>query len=363
MTLSRDKDRLATIAAVTAAFEGTAREGGISLHEASEIDLYGTDEDRAAARLLDTECRWQEVPDRDIEEEYTALYFLDRVGFRYSVDQHQAVEELEALVPVQLLGRRGRRRQGLQVAHAPPDAPGYSVCSSPRMVALGDFNGDKKLDLAVACVNAKGVGSPSPWSGCWRKSRKAWPGGRPRARRPPRNRTAAGPRPTPAARKKAGGTTTRAEIGQSGRRRRDRFDPRVNFRGWPEAEARDPCGLATASTVLHRDQALVKQKALFGLTCRQSPVLAPPRTVGAASGRRCGEARPTSLSGMPVRRPSFIARTPTDFDSGGARDRPWTVSLVPVDGPGFAEHALPWALGIAPSGGCGTGGGPGARPT
>jgi hypothetical protein len=83
VTLSRDKDRLATIAAVTAAFEGTSLEGGISLHEASEIDLYGTDEDRSAARLLDTECRWQEVPDRDIEEEYTALHFLDRVGFRY----------------------------------------------------------------------------------------------------------------------------------------------------------------------------------------------------------------------------------------------------------------------------------------
>jgi hypothetical protein len=54
----------------------------VSLHEADVIDDYGDAKARAAARLLDTETHWQDVPAADIERHWT-LSFLDAEGFRY----------------------------------------------------------------------------------------------------------------------------------------------------------------------------------------------------------------------------------------------------------------------------------------
>ncbi len=65
------------------AFDGVAREDGITLHEAVALDDYASDTERAQARLRDTESRWQDVPIEDIEREYAIFSFLDDKGFRY----------------------------------------------------------------------------------------------------------------------------------------------------------------------------------------------------------------------------------------------------------------------------------------
>jgi hypothetical protein len=69
---------------INRAFDGVSREGGISLHEADIIDGYGSMKERAKARKLDIEARWQDVPEKDLEE-YSILCFLDTIGFRYYI--------------------------------------------------------------------------------------------------------------------------------------------------------------------------------------------------------------------------------------------------------------------------------------
>ena len=76
-----DKD--AVIAQIAAAFDGVSRAGGVSLREGRVIDDYGTDAERDAARLLDTDTRWQDVPDDDLNTYGTSLCFVDPIGFRY----------------------------------------------------------------------------------------------------------------------------------------------------------------------------------------------------------------------------------------------------------------------------------------
>jgi Family of unknown function (DUF6714) len=72
------------IAGIRAAFAGVPR-GAVTIHEAEVIDSYGSDQERAAARRLDTDASWDGVPDADIEECTTALCHLDPEGWRYYV--------------------------------------------------------------------------------------------------------------------------------------------------------------------------------------------------------------------------------------------------------------------------------------
>jgi len=65
------------------AFSDVLRGKGITLHETDVVDCCGSAKERAKARQLDTEERWQDVPDNDIEIQYSALCFLDPEGFRY----------------------------------------------------------------------------------------------------------------------------------------------------------------------------------------------------------------------------------------------------------------------------------------
>ena len=65
------------------AFECVSRENGVSLHEAQVIDEYGTETEKEEARRLDTEGRWQDVPDKDIERHNSILCFVDLIGWRY----------------------------------------------------------------------------------------------------------------------------------------------------------------------------------------------------------------------------------------------------------------------------------------
>jgi hypothetical protein len=73
------------IAAIEAAFDGVPRGRGVTLHEAEVIDAYGSDAQRRKARKHDSERRWQDVPDEQIEEHYSILCFLDAEGFRYYI--------------------------------------------------------------------------------------------------------------------------------------------------------------------------------------------------------------------------------------------------------------------------------------
>lgn len=75
--------KAALIELITAAFQNVERGDGVSLHEADVLDDYGSDEECAAARLLDTEERWQEVPESKINRRYSRLSFLDAEGFRF----------------------------------------------------------------------------------------------------------------------------------------------------------------------------------------------------------------------------------------------------------------------------------------
>ena len=74
--------KAALIEEIRAAFDGVSREGGVSMSEAEVIDDYGSDEERAAARLSDTDSRWQDVPDEQLALNWP-LHFFDSIGFRY----------------------------------------------------------------------------------------------------------------------------------------------------------------------------------------------------------------------------------------------------------------------------------------
>lgn len=67
---------------IEAAFNGVER-GEISLHQANVIDDYGSQEEFLLAADLDTETRWQDVPDSDLAANPQFMNFLDMKGFRY----------------------------------------------------------------------------------------------------------------------------------------------------------------------------------------------------------------------------------------------------------------------------------------
>src|SRR5215204_4680210 len=77
--------RDALIAEITAAFDGVSREDGMTLHEAEAMDDWKSSAEQRAARRLDLESRWQDVPDDDIFACCSALSFLNEKGFRYYI--------------------------------------------------------------------------------------------------------------------------------------------------------------------------------------------------------------------------------------------------------------------------------------
>ena len=79
-----DERKAALIEEITAAFDGVSRAGGVSMSEAKVIDDYGSDAERAAARLRDTDTYWQDVPDEQLALNWP-LHFFDPIGFRYYV--------------------------------------------------------------------------------------------------------------------------------------------------------------------------------------------------------------------------------------------------------------------------------------
>ena len=87
MADEENERKAALIELITAAFQNVERGSGVSLHEADVIDRTGYDnknaKNRVAARRLDADRRWQDVPDKDIEDYYNVLSFLDAEGLRY----------------------------------------------------------------------------------------------------------------------------------------------------------------------------------------------------------------------------------------------------------------------------------------
>ena len=82
---SYEQRKTALIEEITAAFDGVSREQGVTLHEATVIDDYGSLEERALARTQDTEDKWQNVPDEDIRFTDAVLSSLDPKGFHYYI--------------------------------------------------------------------------------------------------------------------------------------------------------------------------------------------------------------------------------------------------------------------------------------
>lgn len=77
--------RAALVAEISAAFDGVSREGGMTLHEAEAVDDRLSPAEQRAARSLDPDTRWQDVPDTDISVSSSTLSFLDEIGFRYYI--------------------------------------------------------------------------------------------------------------------------------------------------------------------------------------------------------------------------------------------------------------------------------------
>jgi hypothetical protein len=68
---------------VEAAFQGVRLGEGVSLHQARAMDDYASDDEIAAARALDIEERWQDVPDEKVDRFSDALAFMDAAGLRF----------------------------------------------------------------------------------------------------------------------------------------------------------------------------------------------------------------------------------------------------------------------------------------
>jgi hypothetical protein len=73
----------AMIAEITAAFDGVAREEGITLHEAEGRDCRFSPEELVEERKKDTDRHWREVRDEWLAKLPMAICFLDAKGLRY----------------------------------------------------------------------------------------------------------------------------------------------------------------------------------------------------------------------------------------------------------------------------------------
>ena len=78
MSVKADK----VVELITDAFRGVTRKDGVSLHQASVLDEFGTKEEFAEAKKLDVDESWLDVP-IGLLEKLQVFPHLDKVGFRY----------------------------------------------------------------------------------------------------------------------------------------------------------------------------------------------------------------------------------------------------------------------------------------
>ena len=144
------------IGEIRRAFGKVSRDDGVTLHEALVIDNYGSDAERSAARRLDTDCRWEDVPDQLIQENDSALCFLDPKGFCYylpaymvwSLRNYETSESFSVNHPILslVLSESGSMRQlqldlrqsQLETFAVFNDEQGKAICTFLRFMAQGD---------------------------------------------------------------------------------------------------------------------------------------------------------------------------------------------------------------------------------
>jgi hypothetical protein len=73
----------ALIRLIEAAYDGVGLGDGITIHQREAIGDYASSEEIEAARFMDTEARWQDIPDEKMDELGTTLTFLDPESIRY----------------------------------------------------------------------------------------------------------------------------------------------------------------------------------------------------------------------------------------------------------------------------------------
>lgn len=128
------------------AFADVAREDGVTLHEAAVIDDYGSADERTAARRLDTDRRWQDVPDRLIEEYSDTLSFVDVKGFRFYLPAYMvwtvrhledtgAVSAMHTILSLGLIGDAGLRGWQLERLGSFDEAQSRAICGFLRFMA------------------------------------------------------------------------------------------------------------------------------------------------------------------------------------------------------------------------------------
>lgn len=83
VTHDREATRAALIGRIESAFANVALGGGRSMHQADAIDDYEPDDEVAKVRALDTEQRWQDIPDDKVAGFPSVLHFFDPEGFRF----------------------------------------------------------------------------------------------------------------------------------------------------------------------------------------------------------------------------------------------------------------------------------------
>jgi hypothetical protein len=144
------------IDAIQTAFADVGREDGVTLHEADVIDDYGSAAERAAARRLDTDERWQDVPDDDIEAHGGTLSFVDAKGFRYylraymvwTLRHHEtsdSISSMHSIFSLTLSDEVDMRDWKLERFRAFDDRQARAICGFLRYMAAHADGGNDEL--------------------------------------------------------------------------------------------------------------------------------------------------------------------------------------------------------------------------
>ena len=94
------------------AFAGVTLGDGVSLRQTRVFDDRGSDEEAERARANDELTDWTLIPDRDIEEYYDDLCFLDAAGARFHLPHRPAREQQPDMDGRPGVGEEGSRADG-----------------------------------------------------------------------------------------------------------------------------------------------------------------------------------------------------------------------------------------------------------
>lgn len=113
---------------IETAFDGVSREGGISLHQAQALDECRDGDEVEQAGTLDTETRWQDVPESEIAKMEVAMCFMDDIGLKYylpafmvySIKHHETCETNSANHPIyQLIAKTEEEKKRFSIFNTP----------------------------------------------------------------------------------------------------------------------------------------------------------------------------------------------------------------------------------------------------